>query len=588
MLEASRERSELEASGESEVQLPVAGENKAGSGLHTCGEASRGNQSKPNPEKTCLSVMMKPVVSSKGMISVAEVQVSHSESSGSAGCSSLDQRMIRRTEASLENLEVFPEERGAEITEESDEVDVMEQNSSECPILMLPNEILLTIFSKLSDNTLINIAPVCKHWCELSKHKSLWPNKNIYYDYKPDRDSYARFLRAFKAIKYFQMLDVHSMPSEESEPLLSLLSNGPVSVKHFYCFCLAHPRVIVEFLERFKDTLEELIITISDERLSYGEGGTFKDGVKPRPGFMLKLISEMRNLRIIRFTGTLSYIARHQGAVNPKWYFGELENQELKLEAIAMNLKAPKRAFKNFEVLVHKLIIPFLRSKTPFLEELHLTPGIWIFPEVQNLLKDCGKLQAIVGFPMSCLHALETFKQQIFIDFIVAPWYDYEKIKGMLPNVEGLSHILDVSLCFCDQFCPYNVPEHRRLILQTFLPMLAERLPSCKRVHIFRTGSSRSGRSIGIGPFNESLHTTCALSRFLHALRGTLEEVHVTDVYHGGKNLPHLMKVVKETVPHLKCRGNALNRLGNMGCLFSIHTKSESVIPYTKKLRCLF
>lgn len=499
---------------------------------------------------------------------------SFEKSSEFAGCSAVGQGIQKRSNSGQGQIEVkrmkdeeCPQDIGAEITVKTEDLFVTEQNSVEHypNINTMSDDILLEIFSKLSVNSLINIAPVCKHWYELSKHKSLWFTEDI----ALHPNNLNRFLRHVRAAKYLRTVDVSGMYAVHGEALSCLL-NGPESVRRFSCFCVAHPRVIVELLERYQNTLEELNISISDERLSYGEGGTFKDGVKPRPGFLLKLISEMKNLRIIRFTGSMPSIGHHQGRVNPKWYFGELENPELKLQAIAMRLENPR------EILVQKFIIPFLRSKIPFLKELYLTSDILKNKEVQEIVSKCDKLEALVRFPIDCLHALENCKQQFFIDFVLGSWIDFQKIKGLLTNYKGLSHIHEVSLRFCDQLHIKSDEQILDTRLESFLPMLAESLHSCKRVHIYRWEAAP--------PFVESVHSTCALAKFLYALRRTLEEVHVSDAFKGGKHFPQLMKVIKESVPHLKSRGIAANRLGNKGLLFSVRKKSESVIPNTGTL----
>ncbi|XP_026275931.1 uncharacterized protein LOC113204821 [Frankliniella occidentalis] len=467
----------------------------------------------------------------------------------------------------VKNEECPPQAIGAEITIRTEEIAASEfLNDKQYPNMnSLSDDILLEIFSKLGVNSLINLAPVCKRWYELSKHKSLWLREDVVCD--PYRVH--QFLRHVRAAKYLRTVDVSDMHAAHGEVLLTLL-NGPKNVRRFSCFCVAHPRVIVELLERYQDTLEELNISISDERLSYGEGGTFKDGVKPRPGYLLKLISEMKNLRVIRFTGTMPSIGHHQGRVNPKWYFGELESSELRLQAIAMKIENPR------EILVQKFIIPFLKSKIPFLKELRLTSDIWKNKDVQEIVRNCDKLEALVRFPIDSLHALENCKQQFFIDFILGSWIDFQKIQRDLIGYKGLSHIHEVSLRFCDQLyikSDEQIPDTR---LETFLPMLAGRLHSCKRVHIYRWDAAP--------PFVESVHSTCALAKFLFALRRTLEEVHISDAFRGGRHFPQLMKAIRESVPHLKSRGIAVNRLGNRGLLFSVRRKSDSIISNTGPL----
>ncbi|KAJ1531076.1 hypothetical protein ONE63_005903 [Megalurothrips usitatus] len=429
----------------------------------------------------------------------------------------------------------------------------------------LSDDMLLEIFSKLGINALINVAPVSKRWYELSKHKSLWLREDVIYDHFHQH----QFLRHVRAAKYLRTVDVSDMHAAHGEVLLTLL-NGPENVRRFSCFCVAHPRVIVELLERYKNTLEELNISISDERLSYGEGGTFKDGVKPRPGYLLKLISEMKSLRVIRFTGTMPSIGHHQGRVNPKWYFGELENPGLQLHAIAMKFENPR------EILVQKFIIPFLKSKAPFLREIRLTSDIWKNKDIQEVVRHCTKLEALVRFPIDSLHALENCKQQFFIDFILGSWIDFQKIQRDLIGYKGLSHIHEVSLRFCDQLYIKSDEQTPDTRLETFLPLLAGRLHSCKRVHIYRWDAAP--------PFVGSVHSTSALVKFLYTLRRTLEEVHISDAFRGGRHLPQLMKAIRDSVPHLKSRGIAVNRLGNRGLLFSVKCKVDSIIPNTGPL----
>ncbi|KAK3924864.1 S-phase kinase-associated protein 2 [Frankliniella fusca] len=467
----------------------------------------------------------------------------------------------------VKNEECPPQAIGAEITVRTEESSISEfLGDKQYPNMnSVSDDILLEIFSKLGVNSLINIAPVCKRWYELSKHKSLWLREDVVCD--PYRVH--QFLRHVRAAKYLRTVDVSDIHAAHGDVLLTLL-NGPKNVRRFSCFCVAHPRVIVELLERYQETLEELNISISDERLSYGEGGTFKDGVKIRPGYLLKLISEMKNLKVIRFTGSMPSIGHHQGRVNPKWYFGELESPELKLQAIAMKIENPR------EILVQKFIIPFLKSKIPFLKELRLTSDIWKHKDVQEIVRNCDKLEALVRFPIDSLHALENCKQQFFIDFILGSWIDFQKIQRDLIGYKGLSHIHEVSLRFCDQLSiksDEQIPDTR---LETFLPMLAGRLHSCKRVHIYRWDAAP--------PFVESVHSTCALAKFLFALRRTLEEVHISDAFRGGRHFPQLMKAIRESVPHLKSRGIAVNRLGNRGLLFSVRRKSDSVISNTGPL----
>lgn len=436
-----------------------------------------------------------------------------------------------------------------------------------CPsINLLPDDMLLEVFGKLNINTLINIAPVCKRWYELSKHKSLWFHEDVVYDHYHMH----QFVRLVRAARFLRTVDVSDMHAAHGESLLTLL-NGPETVRRFSCFSVAHPRVIVELLERYRDNLEELNISLSDERLSYGDGGTFKDGVKPRPGYLFKLISEMKSLRVVRFTGMMPSIGHHQGRVNPKWYFGELENPELKLQAIAMKFENPR------EILLQKFVIPFLKSKIPYLKELRLTSDVWNNKEVQEIVRNCDKLEALVRFPIESLHALENCKQQFFIDFILGSWIDFKKIQNDLLGYKALSHIHEVSLRFCDQLYSLKFEEQSPDIrLETFLPILAGRLHSCKRVHIYRWDAAL--------PFVESVHSTCALAKFLYSLRRTLEEVHISDAFRGGRHFPQLIKTIRESVPHLKSRGIAVNRLGNRGLLFSVKRKHDSIIHNTGPL----